>query len=392
MRRSLRQIWNHLPFDGWGWGRSGDGHIDRIRRHGASGFWSRRPVWARPFGPLLSRALWTLAAAQSVRRLARTEDLGPRAALALYGDCLMSGARAEEALIHRAHYRRRHPFPAIAVLLSLPRLGDPAEHQFLGDKQATSNRLAAAGLDVPVLYAEIEQGGAPDLTAPPWTAPAALLVKPRHGSNGRGIRTVDVLWPGCVRVAGGRLVSTQQFADHLTRLARFDSCLVQERLTPAPELAGLAAGIKPPVVRLAVAHAPGEPPFVHSALLALDMPGIDPNDLLRGKLRAPVDLATGRLGPALLFANPRETFAAAPWNGAPIAGLELPRFTETIAAVLKASALFPGLALINWELVPAPRGPVFLEGNTAGNWNTTEFPRIAAPDYPSVSATLARWL
>ncbi len=392
MRRRLRQIRAAMPVDGCGWAESGDPDIDRIRRLGAATVWKRRPAWLRPLGPPATRLVWALVAAQRVFKFAKAEKLRLGAAFALFWDCLLSGASAAEAHIHRAHFGRRHPFPGRAVVVSLPLIGDPAAHLILSDKQATAERLVAAGLDVPRLYAEIARGDRPDLSVAPWTAPAGLLIKPRHGHNGHGIRVVDVGGPGLLVSPSGAPLPPQRFADTLARLARRDSVLVQERLTAAPQLTGLTVGVKPPVLRIAVARAPGEPPFVHSALFAMDMPEVDPNDLLRGKLRAPLDVATGRLGPAILFGSPRERFAAAPWSGAPIAGFELPHFAQAIAAVLKATELFPGLAIINWELVLAPRGPVFLEGNTAGNWNTTEFPRIDAPEYPSVAATLARWL
>src|SRR5690606_21334571 len=138
-----------------------------------------------------------------------------------------------------------------------------------------------------------------------------------------------------------------------------------------PALDDLADAGRPPVLRLTTARAVDGAPFLYSALLAIPVPGVSPRAFLRGHLWAPTDRTSGRLAAAASLGAPARRFEALPWNGAPIAGRELPGFAAAADAAVRAMRLIPALPLVNWDVILAPQGPVFLEGNAVGNWILT---------------------
>ena len=91
----------------------------------------------------------------------------------------------------------------------------------------------------------------------------------------------------------------------------------------------------------------------------------------RSHLRVPIDLASGVLREGLWFARPGRRFAHAWWNGAPLAGRRVTGFAEAVAAARRAMGLLPGLALVSWKVIVAPRGPVILGGDAGGDWILT---------------------
>ncbi len=279
----------------------------------------------------------------------------------LFLDCLRSGARPNEAWVWREFFRvpPLHPLPGRAAGRLLSILGAASEHRILNDKLATSEMLVRGGLTVPSLLGIIRPGTglAPD--APAWTHPGELFIKPRQGSGGRGARVVQ----GAASLP----------ADVATEM------LVQARLTG-------------PVLRLTTARNPGEAPFVHSALLAFDVPGENPRNFIRGQIRVPIDTHSGGMKGGIWFLHPAVRYAALPWNQAPIENWPAPDFKRAAEMALQAMALVSGLALVNWDMMLTPSGPVILEGNTCGDWILTNLGEIQGLDTPPLVPLLRRWV
>jgi hypothetical protein len=309
----------------------------------------------------LSRLAFGLVTLQRTRAFARHAGLEGRERRRLLTDCLASGARPVEAFAWRNCFSSRHPLPVRAAGLLLWSLGDPAAHRLLLDKQATGTMLQRAGLATPAIHAVIERGSAPDPSLPVWTRPGALFIKPRHGAGARGSQAATI----------GDKGLGPSLARDLAFLASDDDLLVQDRIAAAPDLADLATAGHPPVLRIAVARAVEGKPFVHAANLSIQVPRENPRDLLRGHLRATVDLASGRLGPGLSFRESGRRFERLPWNDAPLAGRSLEAWPAAAAIALRAMELVPDLPLVAWDIIPAAEGPVILEGNSGGDWILT---------------------
>jgi hypothetical protein len=367
---AFRDVWRRLPLDGEGLVPAPDPELRRLRAWSSRRWWKGRPPWQRWLAPPAARLAWTALALRRAARFAKANRLTLAGAARLAADTVASGAQPAEAYIWRGVFGARHPLPARAAGLLLMNLGDAEAHALLADKQATAERLAAAGLAIPATRAILPAGRRVTLEGGLWSTPAALFLKPRRGAASRGALALDVLEDGAYRLAGVAL-DRGRLADRLAAFARADDLIVQDRLTSAAELADLATGGQAPVLRLTLARAPGGEALVDSGLLSIDTPGESPRNFIRGQLRAPVDLATGRLAVAIWFARPKERLDAAPWNGAAIAGRALPHFAGALDAARRAMALTPGLTLVNWDLILTDAGPVILEGNTAGDWILT---------------------
>jgi hypothetical protein len=167
--------------------------------------------------------------------------------------------------------------------------------------------------------------------------------------------------------------------------------LVQQKLGAATELSDLVTAGRAPVLRVTVVCTPGGSPHLHSALLAIDVPGEHPRDFIRGQIRVPIEIHTGRMAHGIWFLRPQERFSMLPWNKSPLLGREMPHFEKAIEIVLSATSLIGRLAIVNWDLIVTPDGAVILEGNTCGDWILTNL--SAAENLPTdpLAPLLSRW-
>lgn len=365
-----------------------------LRRWAAARCWHRVPGWSRPLLIPLARLAWVGAASWQNVRFARRHRLPLTTATRLWVDCLLSGARPLDALIWRRIMAScRHPLPGRAAAVLLSRLGDPAAHRLLADKQATAELLSSAGLPTPPMLGMIAQGGGTPLDGPAWTSPGRLFVKPRRGFAGGGALAVEILADGNYRINGAAPGGPDHLRARLQAEAARDDLLIQLQLDAAPDLADLAtagAGAAP-VLRLTIARAPGGAPVLRSALLCIAVPGRNARSFLHGHLYVPVDPADGRMGHGIAFTHAGQSFPQLPWNGAPLAGRPITGFDRAVAMTVHAMELVPGLPLVNWDLILTTDGPVILEGNSGGNWILTNIAETQFPKNESITGILLRW-
>lgn len=385
----LRRYWRGLPWDGLGW-RAGRDPALAAMRHRAAAQWRRGlPRLSRLVVWLADRAVWPLAALLETMAFTHARGLGYAQAAQLFGDCLMSGARPMEAQLWRSLHGEVHPLPGRSASLVQAGLGAPEAHRLLADKLATAEQLSGQGIVFPALHRLYARGQAVDLPAPAGS-PAGLFVKPRHGHARRGCFALTC--QGDAWCLDGQPIPPSELAERLSRLARHDDLLLQDRLTTAPELAELSTDGKVPVLRLVTACLPGGEPFLHSALLTIGIPGRDQRHFLDGAIHAPVDPATGRLRAGLRLAAPNTRMPVLDWNGAMLAGRMLPDFSLAVGMVLRAMRALPPLALVHWDVVPTPNGPVVLEGNSAGNWIIASLPGLDGLSAGPLTPLLERWV
>jgi len=384
----LKRYWRGLPWDGLGWSGDPEPTLMGMRAWAAAEWRRTQPMVLRHGLWLADRTVWPLAAAVRSAGFARALGLDAAATRRLLGDCLLTGAAPLEAHVWRSLHGGRHPLPARIAGLLLTRLGDPAGHALLADKLATADRLAPAGAAFPAMRAVYRRGE--PIGPLPSAADGGLFVKPRHGHGGRGAFALIRIGDGWH--TDGRSLPEPALRERLQRLSRQDDLLLQERLAAAPGLEDLAADGRAPVLRLATARTPGEPPFLHSALLTMAVPGRDPRHFLSGAVHAPVDPADGRLAPGLTLSAPGDRLSRLPWNAAPLAGRCVPGFAAAAAMALRALAALPPLPLVHWDVIPTAAGPVMLEGNSAGNWILATLPGAYGLDAGPLAPLLARWM
>lgn len=389
------KLWRGLPWDGQGLFTSTTGALTGLRSWAAKRFWQRTPLWSRPLLIPVSRLGWAAASVVHVWAYARSQDLPRQLLPQLLMDCMRSGARPNEALIWRQFFipSGLHPLPGRAAGRVLSQLGSPAEHALLRDKKAAAERLARAGLPVPPLVMVIPRGQAVDLADPVWSLPGHLFIKPRRGSASRRTIALDVLAAGFYRINDASMIPAESLRNRLSNMSlrEMDDLLVQTRLFAAPELADLVSSGTAPVLRLTTARNPGEAPFLHGALLSIDVPGEAPRHFIRGQVRVPINVVTGSMASGIWFLHPGVRYDHLPWNQAQLIDRSLSGLHKSVEIVLQAMALFPCLPLVNWDLILTPAGPVILEGNTGGDWILTNLSSLQQIETVDLAPLLRRW-
>lgn len=375
-----------MPLDGRGW--EWPEGARRLLFEAASGS-IRRRLPAPLSGPILvaARVGWfPLALSEAwtyARRPGRRTRLGP-----LFVDCLMAGAWPGEAQLWRDLFGERIELGKRALTLLLPKLGDPAGHALLADKVATACALLGAGAPAPQTLAIVQSGGEENDLQAVRQAGTGLVIKPRFGFGARGLLIAEPLAGDRWRVNGAE-AGWDDFEARLRRARQ--PLLAQPRLRGARALDGFLGAERPPILRITTARRQGGAPFVHGALLSVPVPGAVADDFATKDIRAPVDLASGRLHAARLFAKPAEMLASVPWNGAAIEGRMLEGYADAAQATLAAAAAIPPLPVISWDVVLTDAGPMILEGNSVCNWVLVNYGRTCGADADSLVPLLAEW-
>ena len=141
-------------------------------------------------------------------------------------------------------------------------------------------------------------------------------------------------------------------------------------------------------VRVVTYRMPGDSARV--LLASYKMPaGDSPADNFHsGGIIAPVDLATGKLGPAIrrqghvLMRIDRH-----PDTGVMIPGHQLPYWTETLALATRALNAGHSRPSIGWDIAITDHGPILVEGNTMSNPDIAQAPTgIPLSDTPFAAA------
>ena len=363
-RQALRRFWNALPIDGAGFVPPADPDARWLIRHATR---TRLRGVPRPLLPLVVLAGRLLLCVKAIRWARRSDD-----PLRVYADACLYGLLPRDSRMWRGPVGAPpRPMSPGALALAMSSMGNAEQRRLLTDKSATAALIARHGVAVPKLVTVIPRGTAD----PVLPEGEALFVKPQSGSRGQDAFRVDRVDPSV--------------AARLKRAAAGDALLVQHCLAPAPELADLATGGIPPVLRLIMAREPRGAPFLHSALFSVRVPG--ETHPLRGLLRAPVSVADGRLLAGFWLGEPEARYDRSPWHDAPLAGRVLPDFDAAVRAALTATAPFDGLPSIGWDVVLSDAGPVILEGNAHTDWLYILRVAEGAPDAPPLLPLLRRW-
>jgi alpha-L-glutamate ligase-like protein len=232
------------------------------------------------------------------------------------------------------------------------------------DKILAKDILAAAGVPVPSTLVRVEAL---------WAIPECLaflagrdhfVVKPANGGGGNGIVVVaEWMGEGEWRRAGGGQIDLIELRQHLaailfgafSRGAISDRVLVEPRIFPHEVYHGLYADGLCDVRVITL----GARPVLAMVRVPTARSGGRAN-LHQGGLGLAIDLGTGTVHRAV---SRGRTLAVHPDTGAPLVGLQLPHWTETLDVAIRAARAVP-LGYLGVDIVvDRERGPLVLEIN-----------------------------
>lgn len=199
------------------------------------------------------------------------------------------------------------------------------------------------------------------------TLPARdLFSKPVDSYGGAGARRWTYAGTGAWRGADGVLYDRSALLDTLAEQSRERAVLLQASVENDPRVAHLSSGALC-TARIVTIRPPGGDPELVCAVYRMATGGQSTDNFSIAGLAAPVDLVTGRLGPAVR-SDPRLVIApvaAHPESGAAIAGTMLPHWPEATALALAAHARLRAIACVGWDVALTGSGPVLIEANWA---------------------------
>ena len=273
----------------------------------------------------------------------------------------------------RALHASRH-----ATVEAQRRLNPEATNQLTGDKAIFYGYCAAIGLPIPELYGVVNvrgaRGGATQggwSPAPPGSRTSSPTTSPRSRWSSPPTATTARACASCAaRGAGFTAAPTPAALLALLRSdPEFSVHVFQERLLNHPVVAEIAGDAPLHTVRIVtLVSREGECEVLY-AVIKLGLAGGDTDNFRAGRNGnglAPVDLATGALGPLKLarpdgcgFVHvPERARHRHPHRGGPPA-----RLGRGPRPVRSAAPSFAPARTLGWDVALTPRGPVVAEVN-----------------------------
>jgi hypothetical protein len=143
--------------------------------------------------------------------------------------------------------------------------------------------------------------------------------------------------------------------------ANLSAFLVEERIRPHPELAGLIGPTLCTARVLTIVARDGSPRVVGAVFKVQPRPvGVD--HLLYGAIACWVDPETGALGPGRTRTH-FDYVTVIPGTTRQLVGYQLPLWPQVKQLALEAAAAFPFARAIGWDIAISDRGPILIEGN-----------------------------
>jgi hypothetical protein len=212
---------------------------------------------------------------------------------------------------------------------------------------------------------QVTRGQSPDGALPPID----LFSKPSNGQGGEATtrwtyRTDDSYAASDGRVcdARGLIAELARMSTDLGRPVLLQPALRNARCDAALTPAGLCTA------RMTTVRFPGDEPQLLFAIYRMPADAAAAADnFSSGGLSSPVDLATGRLLPALRkdFRLHPEPVDRHPQTGVHFVGHQLPHWAEAVNLVLRANraVTWKGVPVIGWDVALLEEGPILVEGN-----------------------------
>jgi hypothetical protein len=321
---------------------------------------SGRGLKQRLFPPFSRRHLTALALREAIVRRAPF-DLPRLATFAV-----TARVTPDNFYVHglRANWDRRNDYlfndEMRTVIPAICRAIAAEDWHALGDKRTFAARCIGAGLPVPQTLAEYCAGREVSFDADAsYERDLFAKFTDRYcGDGAMALAFVD----GKHQTPSSRLALPElrrYLADHSAR----SPVLLQPRYFNCDELKPIS-GSALATVRVVTAKPKAEKPEVILAALRMGTGNAVADNFVLGGIAAPIDVATGRLGPASGkgLGRPLESH---PDTGARIAGRQIPSWHAVLALALAAHDAFPTMPTVGWDVALIEGGhALLLEGNS----------------------------
>lgn len=291
----------------------------------------------------------------------------------------------EPGRMHTARFQI-HPFHNAEIFGGFLRWGT-----FPWDKLRFDARARAAGLPVIPILASCPPGGEPTVHLPDshhWAGD--LFSKRVAGGRGESQRRWRRLPGGGLGDGIDRVASVEDLLQLLCHVKhpRFASAeIVQPCVRNHPDILAVTTGGLSTLRIHTVQRAGGRPPEVLLPLAKFVVGDCPVDNMGKGNVVAPVELATGRVGtpwrvrPTGLV----ERVETHPDSGRPIRGLVLPDWQRALDLCRRGQTVFDEVPSIGWDVAPTPDGPVLVEANIM--WAASDY-----HDWPQGLTPYPRWM
>ena len=243
----------------------------------------------------------------------------------------------------------------------------------INDKREFAARCREAGLPTVPLVAEFDGD---DVT---WGSAAVeagrtgdrlpardLFSKPASGQGGAG--AARWVWDDGAGYVGEDDVafSPAALVDHLRAHSRAHPQVLQPRLVNVSGLHELGMGALC-TARITTAQVPGHDPEVVESYVRMSTRDVPVDNFAQGGLAAPVNAATGVLGPGIRkeLACAAQDYDVHPTTGHPITGFQVPQWPEAVALAKRAHEAIAEAPMVGWDIAITTDGVLLLEANTA---------------------------
>lgn len=193
---------------------------------------------------------------------------------------------------------------------------------------------------------------------------AALFVKPADWAMGQGASRWHYRG-GYYEDDDGKRLTADGLIARLLELSRIRPHVVQLKIVNHSDIACLSNGALCTVRAMTGLKKGCTEPKLISAVLRMGIGQSAVDNFRAGGIAAPINADTGRLGAAVRDDPNGQVFDKHPDTGVPIAQRVIPMWKECVELSLRAHRAFGPPAIIGWDIVITPDGPVLLEGNPA---------------------------
>lgn len=192
-----------------------------------------------------------------------------------------------------------------------------------------------------------------------------LFSKPASGQGGAGASRW--VWDGAGYMGEeGDHFTRAALVEHLCTLSQEQPHVLQTRLLNVPGLDTLGVGSLC-TARITTAQIPGQDPEVVESYVRMSTRDGPVDNFAQGGLAAPVDPATGILGPGIRkeLAFAARDYDLHPTTGHPITGVRIPQWEEALSLAKEAHRAISEIPMIGWDIAITTDGVLLLEANTA---------------------------
>lgn len=255
------------------------------------------------------------------------------------------------------HRRHRYIFDdeIFVILRDLNRRFAPIDSADITDKRRFERRCSVAGLPCVISLAEFP------VSVRPTDPQRDLFVKYPDKARGEGAES----W----RYANGRYhngsrsLSFTRLAEELSTRSRTNPLLLQPRYSSHPDIVDISGDALSTVRTVTVLD--GSNPRICAAVYRASTTNVAADNFALGGLAAPIDLATGEMGRAVVKDIRRKPnrFDVHPTAGGRFVGRKIPFWDQVQETSLRAHEAFCTMPSVGWDIALTTDGPILLEGN-----------------------------